>query len=385
MKLRTLLLTLVALLGIMQARADVTINETNFPDENFRNCLLNQSYGSDGVITDDEIAGITKIDALGNITSLKGIEFFTALEYLNCYMNQLTSLDVSKNTALTLLECSGNKLTSLDVSKNTALTSLSCGGNQLTSLDVSKNTALTDLYCSSNQLISLDVSKNTALTYLLCYDNQLTSLDVSKNTALIWLECGSNQLTSLDVSKNTALTWLGCDSNQLASLDVSKNTALKELSCGGNQLTSLDVSKNTALTDLYCNKNQLTSLDVSKNMALTVLVCYQNQIKGSGMDALVESLPKLNSQMYVIYNKNESNVMTTVQVAAAKAKGWIPYYYIDKGKGKWEEYPGSDPSGIEKFRNSKVEELKYYDLNGRQVKTPRKGVYIINGKKVLVK
>jgi hypothetical protein len=42
-------------------------------------------------------------------------------------------------------------------------------------------------------------------------------------------------------------------------------------------------------------------------------------------------------------------------------------------------------TSIEELKNSKVEGLKYYDLNGRQVKTPGKGVYIINGRKVLVK
>jgi hypothetical protein len=42
-------------------------------------------------------------------------------------------------------------------------------------------------------------------------------------------------------------------------------------------------------------------------------------------------------------------------------------------------------TGIEELKNGKMEELKYYDLNGRKVKTPRKGVYIINGKKVVVK
>ena len=42
-------------------------------------------------------------------------------------------------------------------------------------------------------------------------------------------------------------------------------------------------------------------------------------------------------------------------------------------------------TGIEELKNGKMEELKYYDLNGRKVKTPRKGIYIINGKKVVVK
>ena len=111
-------------------------------------------------------------------------------------------------------------------------------------IDVSKNTALTYLYCNSNQLTTLDVSKNTALDSLDCYGNQLTTLDVSKNTALTYLDCDSNQLTTLDVSKNTALTYLYCNSNQLTTLDVSKNTALGYLNCSSNTtITMLAVAK----------------------------------------------------------------------------------------------------------------------------------------------
>ena len=128
-----------------------------------------------------------------NISDLTGIEAFTALTYLDCSLNQLTSLDLSQNTALTGLWCENNQITSLDVSKNTALTYLTCNGNQLTSLDVSKNTALTYLSCGSNKLTSLDLSKNTALTWLSCAENQLTSLDVSKNTALTELYCDGNK------------------------------------------------------------------------------------------------------------------------------------------------------------------------------------------------
>ena len=103
-----------------------------------------------------------------------------ALEYLECYDNQLTSLDVSKNTALRYLNCYGNQLISLDVSKNTALEELSCEDNQLTSLDVSRCPALERLYCKKNQLTSLNVSGCTALERLLCYDNQFSASAMNK-------------------------------------------------------------------------------------------------------------------------------------------------------------------------------------------------------------
>ena len=172
------------------------------------------------------------------------------------------------------------------------ISGLWCMYNELTSLDVSKNTKLTYLDCEHNSLTSLDVSKNTALIELWCEYNNLSSLDVSKNTALTRLKCIGNELTSLDVSKNTALTNLKCEYNNLSSLDVSKNTALTELWCSGNELTSLDVSKNTALTELGCSLNELTSLDVSKNTKLIGLRCYNNKLTSSALNKIFGDLPQ---------------------------------------------------------------------------------------------
>ena len=406
----------LCVLAPLTASADVAINETNFPDENFRNWLLSQPYGQDGIITDEEIVGITSMDvSYQNISSLQGIEYFTALTALNCNFNQLTLLDVSGCTALTTLYCDRNQLTSLDVSKNTALSVLMCVYNQLTSLDVSQNTALTALYCPSNQLTSLDVSGCTALTALYCTSNQLTSLDVSGCTALIWLQCESNQLNSLDVSQNTALTGLYCTSNQLNSLDVSQNTALTVLycpsnqltsldvsgctaltylSCYSNQLTSLDVSKNTTLTELDCHSNQLTSLDVSKNTALTRLDCYSNQLKSIAMDAFIESLPiNTSSTEYELYiykedDSNDSNVCTRSQVAAIKEKGWKPLYHSADMGWIWQEYEGSDDESTNiksAIRQGAQQGDAVYNLNGQRVEQPRRGLYIKNGHKVVIK
>ena len=261
------------------------INEENFPSKTFRKWLLKQKYGSDGVLTEAEIAGVTSIDVSGNssstpgeITSLKGIEFFTKLEELKCYYNKITSLDVSGCTALKRLWCLGNKL---------------------------------------------------------------TSLNVSGCTALKFLHSDNNNLTSIDVSGCTSLTQMRCNYNQLTSLDVSECTALDTLWCIGNQLTSLDVSKNTALRELFCSKNQLTSLDVSKNTALTNLEFHLNQIKGAAMDALIESLPTNNGGIMVVINYiDDQNIMTTNQVAVTNAKGWKTYCM---GEWSWEEYAGSQP------------------------------------------
>lgn len=194
----------------------IPIDPAHFPDENFRDRVAFYCGKDDGgTLSQDELDGVTELYVVhANIKDLTGIELFPNLKKLDCKNNNLTCLDVSKNTNLTVLYCEFNQLTSLDLSKNIALTKLDCARNQLTSLDLSKNTALTELTCQGNQLTSLDVSNNPALTYLNCNYNQLTGLDLSKNIALTKLGCESNQLTSLDLSQNTALTILGCSGNK---------------------------------------------------------------------------------------------------------------------------------------------------------------------------
>ena len=257
----------------------IALNEKNFPDEAFRTYV--QTYfdtDGNGYLQNAERKAVTGMFAdKKNLTNLKGVEHFPNLKKLYCYDNQVSSLDVSKNTALEELICYNNQLTSLDVSNNTALKKLQCYNNQLSSLDVSNNTELKELLCYQNQLTELDVSNNTALEKLNCCQNSLTSLDVSKNTALKDLTCQKNQLTSLDVTQNTGLEYLSCGSHPLGSLDVSKNINLKTLYCEQSNLTSLDLSQNHKLEMLYAKENRLTSLDLSQT-AVTTLYTGDNQI-----------------------------------------------------------------------------------------------------------
>ena len=111
----------------------VDINSTNFPDANFRAFLKTADFNNgDNYLTDAEIKNATMLEVNEKgITNLKGIEFFTSMWFLDCSDNELTSLDVSKNTNLGFLACYNNQLTSLDLSKNTALTELDCFLNQI--------------------------------------------------------------------------------------------------------------------------------------------------------------------------------------------------------------------------------------------------------------
>lgn len=254
--------------------------ELMFPDPIFRQYILEKfDKDKDNKISKDEAHEIIELEVYQmNIGSLKGIEYFSNLEKLWCYKNQLTQLDVSQNPALTNLRCHDNQLTQLDVSQNPALTELWCGNNQLTQLDVSKNTSLTLLWCGGNKLTQLDVSQNPALTKLDCFKNELKQLDVSQNKDMIDLDCSNNELKQLDVSQNKVITSLSCQNNEITQLDVSQNKALRSINCSRNKLSQLNVTENTALIYLYCSYNELTQLKISENLALTTVWCENNQL-----------------------------------------------------------------------------------------------------------
>ena len=83
----------------------VSIDKENFPSDSFRNYVYMEfDMNSDGILSESEIANVTEIDvSFYNAASLKGVEYFTELTYLDCSSNMLTSLDVSNNTALETL------------------------------------------------------------------------------------------------------------------------------------------------------------------------------------------------------------------------------------------------------------------------------------------
>ena len=329
---KILITNVILLFSATFVSADVVINEENFPDEHFRGWVLSQEYGKDGVLTDEEIAGITNIMLYNKkIHSLKGIEHFTALVELDCGGNLLTLLDVSKNTMLEILRCGINSLTSLDVSKNVSLKRLGCGGNTLTSIDLSKNTMLKELSCRNNLITSLDLSQNSELEGLWCCENQLTSLDLSN-----------------------------CP----------------------------------MLRELYCIQNNLRTLNVSGCEKLEQINCFKNQIKGEAMDAFIESLRSFKGpgHLPIVSLENEQNVMTTSQAKAARAKGWIPRYeYGSFGTHGWTEYKGEDDAtGIDAVADLPSKTKETFDLQGRRIGKAQEGINIIRNadgttKKVLTK
>ena len=300
------------------AAGGVDINETNFPDATFRQYVkVEFDEDNNNSLSADEIAKAKDIHLAGRgISSLAGVEHFTNLEELDVRHNEeLTTLNLSKNTELKTLMCSNTKLTTLDTSYNTELVFLEC--NEVSTLT------------------SLNVSQNTKLKVLRCNDNALADLNLTNNTALEKLECGGNEFTTLDLSKNTNLKYFGFFNGKLSSLDLTHNTNLEELYFCGNNFSTIDVSQNTKLKYLHLFGNQLITLDTSKNSNLQRLWVYTNPLtsmylgdSGSTMEVKFDNKP----YPITVSTATRTFDLSTLPVGfdVSKASNWVGGTVSDK-------------------------------------------------------
>lgn len=327
---------------------------TLIPDVNFEKSLIAQGIDTDGLngkVLTSSINTVTILDVstehplLEDISDLTGIQGFTSLISLSCYLNSLTSLDLSKNTKLSTIDCRGNNLTSLDLSNLPLLTGVFCSENFLTSLDVSKNPLLMGVFCSKNNLISLNLKNgnNTNFQNLFCdfsYNPLLSCIQVDdvaysntnwvdfKDTTTIYSNsCGPSYTTIPDSNFENKLISLGIDTDgkngkvltssiiSLTTLDVSNGLItdlagienflnLTALNVSGNQLTLLNTASLKKIKTLDCSNNLLTFLDLTENTSLVTLNLSSNQV----------SALELGNQISLITLKASANKLTTIDI-----------------------------------------------------------------------
>ena len=326
MKKQLLLLTFL----IATASYSIHAQNVNIPDANFKAYLVGDpaiNTNSDSEISVAEaqaFSGELLINGL-SISDLTGIEEFINITRLDCYNNNLTSIDVSNNLALTRLHCSDNQIETLDISANTSITDIQCHNNGvLYELNIANgnnsNINWMKAYGNSLSCIQIDTgftppaeagiynqgwTKGSSAIYgedcvalnqvvnipdvnfksFLVSDNNINlNGDAEISVAEAQAFTGTISATGLGITDLTGIeafiniTILEVYSNSLTSLDVSNNTNLTRLHCADNQITQLDVSNIPTLNQVHCQNNQLVELNVANgnNSNFSYMKAYNN-------------------------------------------------------------------------------------------------------------
>lgn len=293
---------------------DVEINEVNFPDEIFRNYVLDKrDTDKNGFLSKNEIekTGTVNVKNMG-ITSLKGIEYFTKMINFFCDNNDLTELDLSKNAEIKSFSCGNNPIKSLNLKNNTELQYLTCINCALTDLDVSSNINLIHIDCQNkkegkyeNSISSLDISKNKNLLRLYCNGIMLENLNIKGAEKLDQIFLNDNNIESLDLSENKSITYINCNNNPLSNIDVSKNIQLSNLQFNNCNISEIDISNNSKLEVLKCNNNNLYKLDLRENESLRWLECSNNHL--TSVDLSNTSInPDIEMDVSLVFKCNDN-------------------------------------------------------------------------------
>ncbi len=261
----------------------IIIDESTFPDENFRD-YINEKIDTDknGILDASEISVCKSIDVRDeNINSIKGIEYFVNLTSLDCGDNNIQDMDITNNKQLLYLDCDRNDLKDLDLSNNTKLLELDCGYNYLKKLDVSANISIKIISCNDNNINELNVDNNEELVSLNCGSdlknrNTISKLSLDNNPMLRMLNINNNNFTTIDLSNNTKLEKLLCSRNELSVLDLCNNKLIKNLWCNDNKISELKLDGCDNVTSLYCYNNQIRLLNLDNKEKLIYLNCMDN-------------------------------------------------------------------------------------------------------------
>ena len=140
-----------------------------------------------------------------------------AIENLNISNNQLTGQYYMKLNTLQHLDLSNNLYKSCYV-YDPQLTSFDCSGNNLSgSMNLSKCTKLSSIVCKDNALKSLTLANSGENAYqILCDNNQIQKLDLANAREIVDLSCSNNGVKDFTMNEYAHFYLLNLSGNNLA-------------------------------------------------------------------------------------------------------------------------------------------------------------------------
>lgn len=315
MKKRLLTLTWMAL-ALTCAKANVVINSTNFPDENFR-AQVTEAFDSDGdgTISDEEMEANGGHHNFDRVSNLKGIELLTSITELQIInypdepglttfdyelpnlhwlefqdqVGSLTTVDATKCTNLedfgvienpaglstlklpsslkSLNLCYAPLIKTFDPKQFPNLQTMSLLGNTgITDLDFSGHKSIQNIsvvgYDKPYQLNSLNMVNCPELTNIdikVCTIKSLTFKSLPEMLSILVYE---SDITNMLVDDLSQLGSIEAHNNVLGTLTLNNLPAIYGLSCESNKLQTLIIDKCPGMNGINAEHNRLMWLDL---------------------------------------------------------------------------------------------------------------------------
>ena len=404
----------------LDANITASITWADGTKESFQSDAMPKEFtvkSTEFTISSDE--DITSLYLANNgLTSLSVIGIRASLQRLYCQGNELTELDLSPATKLTTLDCQDNQLTSLRLGSK-VVSHLNCAGNQLTSNGLTGVKELTSLVCANNEMNEMKYGASMEkLKVLIAQDNQLEELNLEKSKNLKRMVASNNKLANLSLN-SAGLAELFISNNKLDTLDITSARKLEVIIASDNELNLIrwepDCSSTikyaglnnnalffNSLPSIYEPRQRVYTLDatitpqrpfkIEENLNANETYDWKQLLIYNGWNKVVQtevSFIDANGTQLVSgddYNYSAGKVTFNKQFNDIKLMA-TSRYYPDVTLTS-EPFNVNSPSGILSLENNNNSSLTpIYTLSGIRIdgKAPQKGIYIVKGKKVVIK
>jgi len=225
----------------------------SFEDPKFKAALIEAGFdtNADGEISESEALEVTQIKfANKELTSIKGIEFFKNVTWLDVKSNQLTSVDVREVTNLQNFYITNNMISELHVAGLQRLSGITGNNNQLSSLDLRDLPRFANLYISYNAFESIDLSNLPNLQRISTTGTKITKLDFSNNPKMYGITVNDTDLTELDLSGLCNLNSINFRDTKIKDLDLTDCVKLKSVLGSRSSLETLKIKNDAAETNI---------------------------------------------------------------------------------------------------------------------------------------
>lgn len=317
----------------------------------------------------------------------------------------------SADSGLDVFAVGAGPLEYIDASSLTELFTFSVFGSYLESdkIKMPESARLSELSITNSGIVNLDFIKGKypELRLLNLTSNRLVECDFSEWKKLESIHVGKNYITSAKFD-NPAVWELGISQNKLTEIDLSGLPKLDQLWIFDNEIHSIDFSGNPVLrvVDLSENRFDFNTLPEIKDSYDRYIYKNQKPIEPELKDGGIVDLGGLGAQTFqwfidspyfdettdeltgeeLIEGKEytiENGVTTFLKdfnnVVCVMRNELFPELYL------YTIFMDVRRVGIEEIIANESKETLIYDLQGRRVLNPTRGIYIINGKKTLLR
>lgn len=301
---------------------DVAIDETNFPDEIFRD-YISENFDTDknGSLSAEEIENASELslsepiyDEDGNLLRLEldltGINHLKKLKLINVGLFNVKNADLSGIEALTDIGFSAGSVSGLVLGDVSNLNSCFINNSDLTELSLVDCPELVQCSFNSNKkLAKLEIKNAPGLMDIDCHENALVSFKLENCAMLNSINCSGNRLTRLDITNCPMISVLNCSGNMMTELDITPFKRLIE------NLKEYDASKDDA---------PLTVDSSTKVIGYDMTADESSESSESAAESTASSEPqerKNNSTMLIVILAVIVVAGIAAAVAVAKARG----------------------------------------------------------------